>query len=262
VAGAGEVPLVGADGGVGAAVALVRLRLRRAARIASSRWASASVGGALAGLVAGAIGGIAFLLVPESGAQPGIVIVLAMIGAAAGAAAAGTGALARPQRAAARRAIALAVRGAAAPRARSHTLARVLIAGVFGRDLAGVGGGLEGLALGAAAGAGYGASTALQPGGGMAAPQGAARIRTALVTGVVCAIAGIGITLAGGTMVAASLDLAAGVFQGSQVGLAPIARLLGEGTLRPITGTLVSAFEGFLFGAGLAFGLTHRPRRL
>jgi len=266
VAGAGEVPLVGADGGVGAAIALVRLRLRRAARIASSRWASASVGGALAGLVAGAIGGIAFLLVPESGAQPGIVVVLAMIGAAAGAfGAAGIGAGLAAAEAIARshRAIALAVCGAAGGAvvgALAHTLARVLIAGVFGRDLAGVGGGLEGLALGAAAGAGYGGSTALQPGGGMAAPQGTARVRAALVTGIVCAIAGIGITLAGGTMVAASLDVAAGAFQGSQVGLAPIAQLLGEGTLRPITGTLISAFEGLLFGAGLAFGLTHRPR--
>jgi len=78
--------------------------------------------------------------------------------------------------------------------------------------------------------------------------------------GLLGSLAGIGITLAGGTMVAASLDVAAGAFQGSQVGLAPIARLLGEGTLRPITGTLISAFEGLLFGAGLAFGLTHRPR--
>lgn len=267
VAGSGDVPLMGADGGFGAAIALARLRLRRAARIASSRWASASIGGALAGLLAGAIGGVTFLLVPESGAQPGIVIALGMIGAAAGAfgaAGVGAGLAAAEALFRSRRALALACCGAvggAVVGALAHLLARVLTAGVFGRDLAGVGGGLEGLALGAAAGIGYGASTVLQPGGGMAAPQGGARIRTALVTGVACAIAGIGITLAGGTMVAASLDMAASAFQGSQVGLAPIAQLLGEGTLRPITGTLISAFEGLLFGAGLAFGLTHRPRR-
>ncbi len=266
VAGAGDVPIIGADGGVGAAIALVRLRLRRAARIASSRWASASVGGALAGLLAGAVGGAIFLLVPESGAQPGIVIALGVIGAAAGAfgaAGVGAGLAAAEALFRSRRALALACCGAiggAVVGALAHTLARALIAGVFGRDLAGVGGGLEGLALGAAAGMGYAWSTALQPGGGMAAPQGPARIRCALVTGVACALAGIGITLAGGTMVAASLDVAAGAFQGSQVGLAPIASLLGEGTLRPITGTLISAFEGLLFGAGLAFGLTHRPK--
>ena len=93
VAGAGDVPILGTEGGVGAAIALVRLRLRRAARIASSRWASASIGGAVAGLASGAIGGIAFLLVPESGARPGIVTALGLIGTAAGAfGAAGIGA--------------------------------------------------------------------------------------------------------------------------------------------------------------------------
>jgi hypothetical protein len=266
VAGAGDVPLVGAEGGLGATVALVRLRLRRAARIASSRWASASIGGGVAGIVAGAIGGLAFLLVPESGAQPGIVITLGIIGAAAGAfGAAGIGAGLAAAEALARshRAIGLAVCGAAGGAivgGLAHLLARVLIAGVFGRDLTGIGGVLEGLALGAAAGVGYGASTALQPGGGMAAPRGAARLRTAAATGLVCAAAAVGITLAGGTLMANSLDMAASAFQGSQVGLAPLARLLGEGTLRPITGTLVSAFECFMFGAGLAFGLTHRPR--
>lgn len=267
VAGAGEVPLIGAEGSLGAVIPLVRLRLRRAARIASSRWASASIGGALAGLAAGAIGGVAFLLVPESGAQPGIVPALGTIGAAAGAigaAGVGAGLAAAEALFRSKRRIGLAICGAvggAVVGALAHSLARVLIAGVFGRDLAAVGGGLEGLALGAAAGAGYAASTALQPGGGMAAPQGAARIRTALITGLVCAIAAVGITLTGGRLVAASLDVAAGAFEGSQVGLAPLARLLGEGTLRPITGTLVSAFEGMLFGTGLAFGLTHRPRR-
>jgi len=267
VAGAGDVPLVGADGGMGAATALVRLRLRRAARIASSRWASASIGGAAAGLLAGAIGGMAFLLVPESGAQPGIVVALGLIGAVAGAlGAAGVGAGLAAAEAIARsqRAIALTVCGAAGGGlvgALVHVLGRALIAGVFGRDLAGIGGGLECLIIGAAAGVGYAASTSLQPGGGMAAPQGSARARTALVTGLACGLAAAGITLAGGRLVSASLDVMAGAFEGSQVGLAPLARLLGEGTLRPVTGTLVSAFEGLLFGAGLAFGLTHRPRR-
>ena len=51
----------------------------------------------------------------------------------------------------------------------------------------------------------------------------------------------------------------ASAFDGSGVGLAPLARLLGEQDLRPVTRTIVSAFEGLLFGSGLAFGLTHRP---
>ena len=59
VPGAGDVPLVGTPGWPASALALVRLRLRRAARLVSSRWAFASAGGALAGAVAGAIGGLA-----------------------------------------------------------------------------------------------------------------------------------------------------------------------------------------------------------
>jgi hypothetical protein len=68
------------------------------------------------------------------------------------------------------------------------------------------------------------------------------------------------LTLADRHLVSSSLDAMAGVFEGSAVGLAPLARLLGEETLRPVTRTLVGAFEAFLFGCGLAFGLTHRPR--
>jgi hypothetical protein len=53
----------------------------------------------------------------------------------------------------------------------------------------------------------------------------------------------------------------AAAFEGSRVGLAPLARLLGEEDLRPVTRTVIGACEGLLFGAGLSFGLTHRPRR-
>ena len=67
--------------------------------------------------------------------------------------------------------------------------------------------------------------------------------------------------MTGRHLVAASLDVMADAFSGSATGLAPLARLLGEQTLRPVTRTLVSVFEGLCFGAGLAYGLTHRPER-
>ena len=70
------------------------------------------------------------------------------------------------------------------------------------------------------------------------------------------------LALAGRHLVGSSLDLMAGTFAGSQVGLDPLARLLGEDSLRPITRTLVSGFEALMFGSGLAFGLTRRPPRL
>jgi hypothetical protein len=142
----------------------------------------------------------------------------------------------------------------------AHVVTRALIAGMFGRDLPEIGGALEGLFLGGSAGLGYAWSTSLLPGGGLAAPRGAARVRAALVTGVFSAVAAVILTLAGRHFVASSLDVMAAAFEGSDVGLAPLARLLGEESLRPLTRTLVSAFEGLMFGVGLAAGLTHRPR--
>ncbi len=266
VAGAGEVPLIGSEAAMSAVLAVVRLRLRRAARVASSRWASASVGGAMAGVLAGSLGGVALWLVPESQAGLDVVLALALVGGVAGAigaAGVGAGLAAAEALARSRRAVALALCGAtggAIVGGLGHQLGRAIASGVFGRDLSSAGGILEGLVIGAAAGIGYAMSTSPLPGGGMAAPRGQARTRTAIVTGGVCALAAVLLTLAGGHLVASSLDMMAAAFDGSKVGLAPIARLLGEEALRPVTRTLVSALEGLLFGAGMAFGLTHRPR--
>ncbi len=114
--------------------------------------------------------------------------------------------------------------------------------------------------MGAAVGAGYAVATRRLSQGGMAAPRGSARWRVALTTGIVTASAAMGLALVGRHLVGSSLDLMADTFAGSQVGLDPLARLLGEESLRPITRTLVSGFEGLMFGSGLAFGLTRRPR--
>ena len=88
-------------------------------------------------------------------------------------------------------------------------------------------------------------------------PRGSARPPLA---GLACAVAGLVLALADRHLVAASLDVMADRFLGSSVGLTPIARALGEGDLRPITRTLVSGFEGFLFGSGVVLGLTRRSR--
>jgi DNA-binding winged helix-turn-helix (wHTH) protein len=268
VPGAGEVTLLGAPQPLASIAHVVGLRLRRAARQMSNRWAVASAGGAVAGVVAGAVGGLALWLVPESQATPDVIVALALIGAVAGAlGAAGIGAglamaetLARSSRA-----LALTLCGAAGG-ALAGTLANVLIravlSGVFGRDLANTPGALEGLVLGAAAGLGYAVSTTGLAGGGLASPRGRARLRTAAVTGLTCAAAAVLLTFAGRQLVGSTLDAMAVVFDGSDVGLAPLARLLGEQELRPVTRTIVGLFEGLLFGAGLAFGLTHRPGRI
>lgn len=265
VPGAGDVSLLRSPRPWASIVQLVALRLRRAARHTSNRWGSAALGGIVAGAVSGMVGGVALWLVPESQAQAGVILALAIVGAMAGAlGAAGVGAGLAAAEALARSSrivglVSCGAIGGGIAGAFAHVLARAMVAGLFGHDVPAAGGWGEGVVLGAAAGLGYGLSTPL-PGGGLAAPRGSARVRAALITGASCALAAIILTMSGRHLVGSSLDVMAGAFDGSHVGLAPIARLLGEEGLRPVTRTVVSAFEGLMFGAGLAFGLTHRPR--
>ena len=262
----GHVPLLSAEGRLRAIADVLALRARRAVHLASRRWASASASAGLAGLVAGMVGGVALALVPESETGAEVTIALALVGAAAGAlggAGIGAGLAAAESLARSARAAALTLAGAIAGLATgwlAHQLLRSLLGGVFGRDVVALAGGLEGLVVGAAVGAGYAVATRRLSQGGMAAPRGPARWRVALTTGATTALAAMALALAGRHLVGSSLDLMAGTFAGSQVGLDPLARLLGEDSLRPITRTLVSGFEALMFGSGLAFGLTRRPR--
>lgn len=141
----------------------------------------------------------------------------------------------------------------------AHLLGRWTLEDLFGHDLSAVGGGIEGLAIGAAAGLGYALATP-RPDGGMAAPRGNDRLLAALVTGVCCAAAGVALKWMGRNLGGPSLEIMARTFQGSRVSLTPLARLLGEPEVGPVTRTVLSAYEGLLFGAGLILGLTRRPR--
>ena len=94
----------------------------------------------------------------------------------------------------------------------------------------------------------------------MAAPHGRERATAALVTGVCCALAAVALAATGSYLGAMSLDFTARAFPGSQVGLAPLSRLLGEAEPGRLTSVVISAGEGLLFGAGLVLGLTRRPR--
>ncbi len=266
VPGAGDVPLLGAPGRARAIGAILALRLRRAARLASARCVAAAGGAALAGAVAGLLGALALHLVPDSPTGLEAAYALALVGAAAGAAGgAGIGAGLAGAEAVARSARGLALAGGGAiggliTAIVAHHAVRAVLTGVFGRDLDALPGPVEGLVIGAAVGAGYALATRRLPQGGMAAPRGAARWRVSAVTALTTAAAGVLIAAAGRHLVGSGLDLMAGAFAGSQVGLDPLARLLGEGSLRPLTRAIVSAFEGAMFGAGVAFGLTRRPQ--
>lgn len=265
VPGAGPVPLIDQPRALASIRAVAWLRLRRAARVTAARWSAASGGGAASGFAAGLMGGM--VMYAASGGSMGarVPVVFAIVAAViGGVGAAGVGAGLAVAEALARsyRGSALVVLGAAGGGAvglAAHTVGRWALEGIFGHDISQVGGAFEGVALGAAAGLGY-ALTTPRHGGGMAAPRGSARFVSALVTGVCCALAGVAITALGGHMGGVSLDYMARSFQGSQVGLAPLARLFGESELGPVTRFFLSVYEGLLFGFGLVMGLTRRPR--
>jgi hypothetical protein len=195
---------------------------------------------------------------------PTVPIVLGLLGMAvggAGAAGVGAGLAAAEVLVRSWRRLSLVLLGAlggALAGALSHLVAQWTVQGLFGRDMSPIGGSFEGLVMGAAVGLGYGLATPRSE-GGMASPAGWARARVALLTGVAGSIAAIALAATGSHLGAMSLDFMARSFPGSQVSFEPIARLLGESTPTLLTRVAIGAGEGLAFGAGVAFGLTHRP---
>lgn len=264
VAGAGPVPLLAPPAGPSAWAALLGLRAKRALRLAGSRWASASAGGAAAGALAGLLGGLAMASLGGSGA-PSLLASLALVGAVVagvGAAGVGFGLAAAEALVLSWRTPALVTLGAGGGGLAGVASQRVvagLLAVLFGLERPVIGGGLEGLALGAAAGLGFGLATR-RIAGGMPAPRGGARAATVATTALACALAAAFLTLAGGRLGTVSLDAIVGGFPQTRVRLAVLGRLFGEGGLGPVTRSALGFGEGLLFGAGLAAGLTRRPR--
>jgi hypothetical protein len=132
---------------------------------------------------------------------------------------------------------------------------------LFGLDQPSTGGGLEGLCLGAAAGVGYGLATRRMV-GGAPAPRGRARLLTIAATAIACAVAGGLVSASGGRLGAMSLARVVDAFPATRVRLGVLGLPLREDGLGLRTRTVLGVGEGLLFGAGLAAGLTRRPRRL
>jgi DNA-binding winged helix-turn-helix (wHTH) protein len=262
---AGDVPLMGEPGGLAAAAALVHLRLRRAARIAAARWAASALGGGMAGLAGGAIGGLIVAAAPGSAAPLALSAVLAAIGAVCGAiGGAGVGAgLSIAETTARSRRFGALVSGAALGGGlvgfAVQLLARWSLEALVGLRVD-VGGALEGLLIGGAAGLGYafGAPAA----DGLAAPRGARRARAVALVALACGLAALTITLIGRPLVGGTIHRIAEMSGGAQATLTPFGRLVGEPDFGPISGALIGTGEGALFGIGLAVGLTRRPSRL
>ena len=265
--GAAHVPIIGRPGWPKSVRHLLALRLRGAARLVRARWGSAAAGGAVAGGVAGFLGGALLKSGSGTAAPPSLPLTLAILGiffGALGAAGVGAGLAFAEAVARSRRGLALVLCGALAggiTGALVHLAVRGFLVVMFGQDLPHVGGLRGGLILGAAAGMGYALSTPRPHGGGMATPHGGARIGAALLTGLFCAVAGVVICRLGWNLAGTSLNLLAHTWTGSHVGLEPMARMVGEADPGPWTRTLSGGIEGMFFGAGLAAGLTRRPSR-
>jgi DNA-binding winged helix-turn-helix (wHTH) protein len=111
---------------------------------------------------------------------------------------------------------------------------------LFGHSPAGITGASEGALLGGAVG--FAAWIAFR--------TGHARLRRSVViAGLVGALAGILIALAGGRLMAGSLDLLALAFPDSRLRLDQISGLFGESGFGPVTRLVTSALEGALFSA-------------
>lgn len=266
VEGAGEVPLLGQPGGLMAAWHVIRVRVRDLFVLAERRSISAAIGAAFAGAVAGSVGGLLLVRSPASDAPYTIVPVFGLLGAVSGAVgaagiAAGVGAaeaIARSRRSAA--IIGGAALGGLAIGAIAQVAVRWTLRGLFGLELSEIGGPIEGLVLGGAAGFGYAVTTRRPGGGGMAAPTGLARARTALAVGVATAIAGLILSMTGHPMVGGLINEIAQASGGSQLTRTPLADLYNEPSFGGGTKILLAIFESGLFGLGFAAGFTRRPR--
>ena len=263
-ADAGPVPILGEPAPLATARELVRLRLRRAAAIAATRWAGASIGGGLSGFLSGAAGGVILTAAPESAASLAVAPVLAVIGGccgAAGGAGVGAGLAVAESIARSVRTLALVV-GAAAGGGlaglAAQWLGRWSLAALVGVNVD-IGGGLEGLVIGAAAGLGYSVATS-HTAGGLAAPRGRRRFAVAGTTAAACGVAALALSLSGRPLVGGTIHHIAESSAGSQATLTALGRFIGEPDFGPVTAAVISTSEGALFGFGLALGLARRPR--
>jgi DNA-binding winged helix-turn-helix (wHTH) protein len=231
------------------------------AAVPVGRAAGAAGGGALAGLAGGLVGGLLLRWAGDWNVPATVGIALGVVGALAGAIGGlgvGAGLAVGEARARSFRPLVLLACGSIGGGFVgfiAHAVGRWTIAGLFGQGIPAVGGGAEGLAIGALVGLAYGLSARPPQGSGLGGP---ARLRAAAVTGLATAAGCVLISLLGATLAGASLNTIARSFQGSQVGLAPLARRLGEPDIGPLTRAALGAWEGLLFGAGVVLGFTRR----
>ena len=216
----------------------------------------ACAGSALAGAAAGIAGGLLLSVAPGNTAPLAMVPVLVLVGAGAGAVGGlgvGAGLAVAESSSRLRNAVGLtigAAAGGAAIGIAVQWLMRWSLAAVVGLNLP-IGGGVEGLVIGAAAGVGY--AIARRPGQAVRS-----RIYRAAVVAAFCAAGALALTWAGRPLVGGTLHLIAREARGSQINLTPIGRLVGEPGFGPVSQALIAACEGGIFGFGVGIALLRR----
>jgi DNA-binding winged helix-turn-helix (wHTH) protein len=262
VPAAGPVPVFGQPAVLAVTVALVRLRLRRAARIAAVRWAAAATGAGTGGAMAGIVGGLLLVAAPGGRSAWSVVPVLALLGAitaAAGGAGVGAGLAAAETTIRSRRTLGLIAGGALGGGMvglAAQWLTHWTFSSILGMYLD-VGGTVEGLAIGGAAGLAYAATTARTQ-FGLAAPRGRDRRRVILACTLACGAAALFLAVAGRPLVGGTLHEIASHGIRTQQLLTPLAMLIGEPNFGPLTRAILGTGEGAIFGLGLSVGLTRR----
>lgn len=123
---------------------------------------------------------------------------------------------------------------------------------LVGRGPSGITGPFEGVALGAAVATGAWLAFRSEP---------KSLKRAAAIAAAAGAVGGLLITLAGGRLMAGSLDLLAREFPGSRLRLDPIARLLGEDQFGPVSSVVTGTAEAALFAGCIVGAMLLASRR-
>lgn len=214
-----------------------------------------ATGAALTGAANGFAGGLLLSIAPGS-APLAVVPVLTLVGAAAGAVGGlgvGAGLAAAESSSRLRNIVGVTAGGAIGGAAIGlivQWLMRWSLATLVGVNMP-VGGALEGLVLGAAAGAGYVLAR-------RAVPATWSDLHKAAIVVVLCAVGAALLSGAGRPLVGGTLHLIAREARGSQMSLAPLGGLVGEPDFGPLSQALIAAWEGGFFGLGLGLALLRR----
>jgi DNA-binding winged helix-turn-helix (wHTH) protein len=247
-----------------AASASVRTPIESAPHSTTTAWTGGSAGGALAGIAAGALGGLILALAPDSSAPIALAPVLAVIGGTCGAlggAGIGAGVAFAETRAYSPRVIVLPIAAAIGGGAVGFVvqwLSRWALAALVGLDI-NIGGGLEGVVIGAAAGLGFAIATRSTP-DGSEEPRGGRRLQAALIIALLCGTAGLAITLTGRPLAGGTIHKIADAADGSRATLTPLGHLIGEPDFGPVTSATLAFGEAATFGLGLALGVLRNRR--